>query len=189
YDPEQDLEMISPFASFTIVVVVSKSLPVSSLQELITYAKAHPGLNYGSVGIGSSQHLAGEYFSQGTEVKITHVPHRHIAQYGPDLIAGTVPLGFQWFPNIAGPLGTKGAIALAVAGDRRIPALPDTPTTPEAGLPEYKINGWFSLLAPAGTPKPILEKLNQFMIDSLNDPAVRSGSAKAAATIITPPLS
>jgi tripartite-type tricarboxylate transporter receptor subunit TctC len=189
YDPEQDLEMISPFASFTIVVVVSKSLPVSSLRELITYAKAHPGLNYGSVGIGSSQHLAGEYFSQVTEVKITHVPYRNIAQYGPDLIAGTVPLGFQWFPNIAGPLGTKGAIALAVAGDRRIPALPDTPTTPEAGLPEYQINGWFSLLAPAGTPKPILEKLNQFMIDALKDSAVRSGFEKAGAEIIALPLS
>ena len=188
YDPEQDLEMISPFASFTIIVVVSKSLPVNSLEELITYAKAHPGLNFGSVGIGSSQHLAGEYFSQVTGVKITHVPYRNIAQYGPDLIAGTVPLGFQWFPNIAGPLGTKGAIALAVAGDQRIPALPDTPTTAEAGLPQYKINGWFSLLAPADTPKPILEKLNQFMIESLSDPAVRSGFEKAGAEIVAMPL-
>src|SRR6201995_4229317 len=89
YDPEKDLEMISPFAGFTIVVAVSKTLPVTSLQELISYAKAHPGLNYGSVGIGSSQHLAGEYFSQVTGVKIAHVPYRNIAQYGPDLMAGT----------------------------------------------------------------------------------------------------
>jgi tripartite-type tricarboxylate transporter receptor subunit TctC len=189
YDPEQDLEMISPFASFTIIVVVSKSLPVNSLQELITYAKAHPGLNFGSVGIGSSQHLAGEYFSQVAGVKLTHVPYRNIAQYGPDLIAGAVPLGFQWFPNIAGPLAAKGAIALAVAGDRRIPALLDTPTTAEAGLPQYKINGWFSLLARAGTPKPILEKLNQVMTDALNDPAVRSGFEKAGAEIVALPLS
>jgi tripartite-type tricarboxylate transporter receptor subunit TctC len=189
YDPEKDLEMISPFAGFTIVVVASKNLPVKSLKELISYAKAHPGLNYGSVGIGSSQHLAGEYFSQVTGVKIAHVPYRNIAQYGPDLIAGTVPLGFQWFPNVAGPLGAKGAIPLAVAGDRRIPALPDTPTTTEAGLPEYKVSGWFALLAPAGTPKPILEKLNRLMTEALNDPAVRSGFAKAGAETMTLPLS
>ena len=189
YDPEKDMEMISPFAGFTIVAVVSKNLPVTSLKELINYAKAHPGLHYGSVGIGSSQHLAGEYFSQVTGVKITHVPYRNIAQYGPDLIAGIVPLGFQWFPNIAGPLGAKGAIPLAVAGDQRIPAVPDTPTTAEAGLPEYKVNGWFALLAPGGTPKPIVEKLNQAMTEALNDPAVRSGFETAGAERIALPLS
>jgi tripartite-type tricarboxylate transporter receptor subunit TctC len=188
YDPEKDLEMISPFAGFTIVIVVSKSLPVHSLKELIDYANAHPGLNFGSVGIGSSQHLAGEYFGQVTGVKITHVPYRNIAQYGPDLIAGTVPLGFQWFPNVAGPLGAKGAVALAVAGDQRIYALPDTPTTTEAGLPEYKVNGWFALLAPGGTPKPILEKLNQFVTDAVNDPAVRSGFDRVGAQTMALPL-
>ena len=66
-------------------------------------------------------------------MKLTHVPYRNIAQYGPDLIAGQVPLGFQWYPNVAGPIGAKGAIPLAVAGDKRIAALPDTPTTTEAG--------------------------------------------------------
>src|SRR5215472_1071516 len=129
YDPVKDLEIISPFAGFTIVVVASNSLPVKSLKELIDYAKSKPGLNYGSVGIGSSQHLAGEYFSQITGVKLTHVPYRNIAQYGPDLIAGQVPLGFQWFPNVLGPLGAKGAKALAVAGDKRLSAVPDAPTT------------------------------------------------------------
>ncbi len=108
---------------------------------MVEHAKANPNkLNYGSVGIGSSQHLAGEYFGQVTGTKVTHVPYRNIAQYGPDLIAGIVPLGFQWYPNVAGPIGTGGAIPLAVAGDKRIPALPDTPTTTEAGLPEFKVN-------------------------------------------------
>ncbi len=189
YDPEKELEMISPFAGFTIVVVVSKNLPVKTLKELVDYAKANPGkLNYGSVGIGSSQHLAGEYFSQVTGVKITHVPYRNIAQYGPDLIAGTVPLGFQWFPNVAGPIGAKGAIPLAVAGDTRLAALPDTPTTTEAGLPEFKVAGWFALLAPAGTPKPILEKLNKEMSAALKDPAVVAGFAKAGAVTMFVPL-
>ncbi len=125
YDPENDLEIISPFAGFTIVVVVSKSLPPRTLKDLIAYAKAHPGLNFGSVGIGSSQHLAGEYFAQTTGVKMTHVPYRNIAQYGPDLIAGTVPLGFQWFPNIAGPLqGRKVRFRL------RSPAMPRSSQLP-----------------------------------------------------------
>lgn len=189
YDPEKDLEMVSPFAGFTIIVVASKKLPVNSLQELVAYAKAHPGLNFGSVGIGSSQHLAGEYFSQVAGVKLTHVPYRNIAQYGPDLMAGTVPLGFQWYPNVAGPLGANGAVPLAVAGDKRIPALPETPTTTEAGLPEYKITGWFALLAPGGTPTPILEKLNAVMTQALDDPGVRSGFEKAGAEVIGLPLS
>ena len=86
------------------------------------------------------------------------------------------------------PIGTGGAIPLAVAGDKRIPALPDTPTTTEAGLPEYKVSGWFALLAPAGTPKPILEKLNKELTAALNDPAVRQGFAKAGAETIALPL-
>lgn len=184
YDPEKDLEMISPFAGFTIVVAVSKTLPVKNLKEMIAHAKANPGLNYGSVGIGSSQHLSGEYFSQVTGVKMTHVPYRNIAQYGPDLIAGVVPLGFQWYPNIAGPLQANGAIPLAVAGDKRIPALPDTPTTTEAGVPEYKVNGWFALLAPGGTPKPILERLNKEVNTALSDPATKAAFEKAGAEAI-----
>jgi tripartite-type tricarboxylate transporter receptor subunit TctC len=188
YDPLKELEMISPFAGFTIVVAVSKNLPITSLKALVDHVKANPGLNYGSVGLGSSQHLAGEYFAQVTGAKMVHVPYRNIAQYGPDLIEGRVPLGFQWFPNIAGPLNAKGAIPLAVAGDKRIPALPDTPTTTEAGLPAYKVNGWFALLAPGGTPKPIVERLNKELHAALNDPDVKAGFSRAGAETMMLPL-
>src|SRR4051812_46450769 len=189
YDPEKDLDMISPFAGFTIIVVASAKLPVKSLKELIENAKANPGkLNYGSVGIGSSQHLAGEFFSQVNGVKLTHVPYRNIAQYGPDLIAGQVPLGFQWYPNVAGPIQSKGAIPLAVAGDKRIATLPDTPTTVELGMPQYKERGWFALLAPAGTPKPILERLNQEMKAAVEDPQVKKGFETAGAETMWMPL-
>ena len=185
YDPLKDLTIISPFAGFTIVVVASTKLPVNSLKELLAHAKANPGkLNYGSVGIGSSQHLAGEYFAQVTGTQMSHVPYRNIAQYGPDLIAGQVPLGFQWFPNVAAPLAAKGARALAVAGDERLAALPDTPTTTEAGLPAYKVAGWFALAAPGATPRPILERLNKELGEALKDPAVRQGFAKAGAAPI-----
>jgi tripartite-type tricarboxylate transporter receptor subunit TctC len=174
YDPEKDFETISPFAAFTIVVVASNKLPVNNLQELVAYAKAHPGLNYGSVGVGSSQHLAGEYFSQVIGVKLTHVPYRNISQYGPDLIDGNVPLGFQWFPNISFALQSKGAKALAVAGANRLGNLPDTPTTKEAGLPEYVVSGWFALLAPKGTPAEIVNKLNAELAAAVADPEVRA---------------
>jgi tripartite-type tricarboxylate transporter receptor subunit TctC len=173
YDPEQDFEPISPFAFFTIVVVASAKLPVKTLAELIAHAKEHPNLNYGSVGIGSSQHLAGAYFEQVAGVKLTHVPYRNIAQYAPDLISGAVPLGFQWLPNVSAPLNSGGARPLAVASRKRMAALPDVPTAAEAGLQNYEASGWFALLAPRGTPKPIVAKLNQELAAAAADPAVR----------------
>jgi tripartite-type tricarboxylate transporter receptor subunit TctC len=183
YDPQKDLVTISPFASFTIVVVASSKLPVNNLQELVAYAKAHPGeLNYGSVG--SSQHLAGEFFAQLTGVKITHVPYRNIGQYPPDLMSGQVPLGFQWYPNVAAPLSAKGAKALAVAGGNRLAALPDVPTTKEAGLPQYLVSGWFALLAPHGTSPAIVARLNSELKAAVEDPAVRSRFAQQGAEAI-----
>jgi tripartite-type tricarboxylate transporter receptor subunit TctC len=188
YDPEKDFEAISPFAFFNIVVVASNALPVKTLPELIAYAKDHPGLNYGSVGIGSSQHLAGVYFGQVTGLKFTHVPYRNIAQYGPDLISGAVPLGFQWLPNVSGPLGAKGARPLAVASKTRMAALPDVPTTAEAGLPQYEASGWFAMLAPRGTPKPIVEKLNHELAAAAQDPGVRQRFAEQGADLkVLPP--
>jgi tripartite-type tricarboxylate transporter receptor subunit TctC len=188
YDPERDFETITPFAAFTIVVAASNKLPVNSLKELIAYAKAHPGLNYGSVGIGSSQHLAGEFFSQVTGAKLTHVPYRNIGQYVPDLIAGSVPLGFQWFPNVAPAIAAGGAKALAVAGANRLDALPDTPTSKEAGLPEYIVSGWFALLAPQGTPAAIVVKLNHEVAAALGDQEVRKKFASQGAEPMSLPL-
>lgn len=189
YDPETDFEVISPFAYFTIVVVASAKLSVNSLKELIDHAKANPGkLNYGSVGIGSSQHLGGEYFQQVAGVKITHVPYRNIAQYGPDLIAGQVPLGFQWLPNVNAPIQSGGAKALAVAGKTRLKALPNVPTTAEAGLPDYQASGWFAMAAPKGTPKDIVEKLNKEMAAALADPEVQAKfAAQGADARVIPP--
>jgi tripartite-type tricarboxylate transporter receptor subunit TctC len=173
YDPEKDFEPISPFAHFHIVVTASTKLGINTLPELIAHAKKNPGLNYGSVGIGSSQHLAGAYFEQVAGVKMTHVPYRNIAQYGPDLLAGTVPLGFQWLPNVLGAINTGGAGPLAVASKERLAALPNTPTTAEAGLPSYIASGWFAMLAPHGTPKPIVEKINKALAAAIADPKVR----------------
>jgi tripartite-type tricarboxylate transporter receptor subunit TctC len=189
YDPEKDFEAVSPFAFFTIVVTASTKLPVNSLAELIAYAKAHPGeLNYGSVGIGSSQHLGGVYFEQVTGTKLTHVPYKNIGQYPADMMAGTVPLGFQWLPNVLAPLNAKAAKALAVAGQERLPALPHTPTTIEAGLPQYQASGWFAMQVPHGTPKDIVARINKEMAAAIADPTVRQRFEQqgAVAKVIPP---
>ena len=175
YDPEKDFTPISLFAVLPNVIVINSKLPPKTLTEFVAYAKQHPKeLNYGSVGVGSSQHLAGAYFDQIAGVELVHVPYRNIAQYGPDLMSGAVPLGFQWYPNVSGPLGAKGAKALAVAGANRLDAVPEAPTTKEAGLPEYQVSGWFALLAPKGTPAAIVTKLNTEMKAALSDADVRA---------------
>jgi tripartite-type tricarboxylate transporter receptor subunit TctC len=175
YDPDKDLEPISLFAYFPILVVVSSKLPVKSLNEFVAYAKPRPKqLNYGSVGIGSSQHLSGVYFEQVAGLELTHVPYRNIAQYVPDLIAGTVPVGFQWLPNVSAPLQSGDARALAVAADKRMTALPDVPTAAEAGMNNYVASGWLALLAPHATPKPIIAKLNEEVVAAIKDPQVAS---------------
>ena len=174
YDPEKDLEPISLFAHFPNLITVSAKLPVKTLAELVAYAKAHPKqLNYGSVGNGSSQHLAGVYFEQVVGVELTHVPYRNIAQYVPDLIAGAVPLGFQWLPNVNAALQSNGARVLAVTVDKRMTALPDVPTVAEAGVKNYQASGWLGLWAPSGTPKPIVARLNQEVVAAVHDPVVR----------------
>jgi tripartite-type tricarboxylate transporter receptor subunit TctC len=174
YDPEKDFEPISLLANLPNVVTVSTKLPVKSLQELIAYAKAHPGeLNYSSVGPGSSQHLAGLLFQQLTDTKMTHVPYRVTGQLVTDLITGVVPLSFQLIPNVLGQVQSGDARALAVTAKARSVALPEVPTTAEAGLPGYECAGWFALLAPQRTPGAIVETLHKSAVAALADDNVR----------------
>jgi tripartite-type tricarboxylate transporter receptor subunit TctC len=189
YDSEKDFDPISLFAVFPNIIVASTKLPVKSVAELIAHAKQHPKqLNYGSVGIGSSQHLGGVLFEQLTGVELTHVPYRNIAQYTPDMIAGAVPLGFQWFPNVAAALKSDGARALAVPSKQRLPILPDVPTAAEAGLKDYDATGWFALLAPSGTPKDILARLHKEVVAAAADPAVQAKfSEQGAEAVATKP--
>lgn len=182
YDPDKDFEHIGLVAHFPNIVVASNTLSVNSVADLVKLAKERPNtLNYGSVGVGSSQHLAGVLFEQVTDVKLTHIPYRNIAQYGPDLIAGTVPLGFQWFPNVSAPLTGGHAKPLAVASDKRLPNLPNVPTAAEAGIPKYITSGWTSLQAPKNTPKPIVDRLAKELATALNDDAVKAKMAELGA--------
>lgn len=174
YDPEKDLSPISLFAVLPNVIVINSRLPPKTLTEFVAYARQRPRqLNYGSVGVGSSQHLAGAYFDQVAGVELVHVPYRNIAQYTPDFIAGQVPLGFQFLPNVIGLLQSGDARALAVSSPQRMTALPDVPTAREAGL-DYETFGWLALLGPAGLPQPVVDRLYLALQEALSDPAVRS---------------
>jgi tripartite-type tricarboxylate transporter receptor subunit TctC len=187
YDPEKDFAPISLFAILPNVIVINSKLPPKTLTEFIAYAKAHPKeLNYGSVGVGSSQHLAAAYFEQITGIELTHVPYRNIAQYTPDFLAGQVPLGFQLLPNVLGLLNSGDARALAVTSDKRMTALPDVPTAAEAGVKHYETFAWLALLAPAGTPKPIIDKIYDALAVAVKDPTVKKRFVELGAEPVSP---
>src|SRR5947209_7074361 len=187
YDPDHDFTPISLFAVLPNVIVINAKLPPKTLPELVAYAKQHPKeLNYGSVGVGSSQHLAGAYFEQVTGVALVHVPYRNIAQYTPDFLAGQVPLGFQFLPNVAGLLQSGDARALAVTTPKRMTALPDVPTAAEAGVKGYQTFGWLALLGPAGMPKAVVDKVYRALDEAVNDPAVHSRFVEQGAEPVAP---
>jgi tripartite-type tricarboxylate transporter receptor subunit TctC len=174
YDPEQAFEPITMFATLPTVVVVGKGLPVGSLQELIAYAKARPDeLTYSSVGVGSAQHLAGVFFEQLTGTKMRHLPYRVTAQLITDVMTGVVPLSFQNIPNVLGQVQSGDLRPLAIASKTRSATLPDVPTAAEAGLAGFESSAWFALLAPRGTPKPIVDKLNLVATTALKNADAR----------------
>jgi tripartite-type tricarboxylate transporter receptor subunit TctC len=174
YDPERDFQPISLYASLPNVIVVSTKLPVNTLAELTDYVRKNPKVPYGSVGNGSSQHLAGAFFEQIAGAQMTHVPYRVTAQLVSDLVGGQVPVSFQLLPNVIGQLRGGQLRALAVASDKRLPALPDVPTAAEAGVKGYNSAAWFAFLAPRGTPRPIVDRLYREIAAAMADPAVRS---------------
>jgi tripartite-type tricarboxylate transporter receptor subunit TctC len=174
YDPEKDFAPISLYASLPNVVVVSTKLPISTLSELADYARKNPKVPYGSVGNGSSQHLAGALFEQLTGAQMQHVPYRITSQMQSDMIAGTVPVSFQLLPNVLGPIKAGQLRALAVTSKQRLPALPDVPTAAEAGLKNFESAAWFGFLAPRGTPRAPIDRLNKEITAAVADPPVRT---------------
>lgn len=174
YDPETDFEPISLIAILTNLLVVNpKAIPVKNVQEFIAYVKARPGqINYSSIGIGSSQHLAAVQFERATGIKMKHVPYRGAPPIVVDLISGEVPVSFQNIPNVQALLGTGQVKALAVTTKQRSKVLPDIPTMEEEGLKDFKSYAWFGFLAPKGTPPAIVERLNKEVLKSMADPGL-----------------
>ncbi len=187
YDPERDLQPIALFAVLPNVIVVSSSLNINTLAQLNDYIRKTPDVGYGSVGNGSSQHLAGAYYEQLLGAKMTHVPYRVTANMVTDLVAGRVPISFQLLPNVSGQIAAGRVKALAVASNKRLVALPDVPTAAEAGIKGYESAAWFALIAPRGTPKVIIDKLNKDVNQALGDPTVRAKFAELGADPISGP--
>jgi len=183
FDPVKDFAPVSLVASTPSVLEVTPSLPVKSVQELIAYAKAHPGkLYFGSAGNGSSHHLAGELFDTMAHVKMTHVPYRGTAAAVTDTISGQVQVIFDTLPS-AIPFVKSGRLrALAVTSPQRDPSLPDLPTISESGLPGYEVGSWYGLLAPAGTPAPIVEKLSKVVAQLVRRPDIKQKLLERGAT-------
>ncbi|GMU73543.1 MAG: tripartite tricarboxylate transporter substrate binding protein [Burkholderiales bacterium] len=185
YNAQKDFVPIVLIADVPNILVVNNDVPAKTLSEFIAYAKANPGkLNFGSTGNGSSMHLAGELFMRETGAKMVHVPYNAPGTATTNLMAGDIQLMFQLIPGIAGQVKGGKVRPIAVMADKRSPALPDVPTTVELGAPKLLSSTWFALLAPKGTPAPIVDKLNAAVNEILKDPAVKKRLADMGATTL-----
>jgi tripartite-type tricarboxylate transporter receptor subunit TctC len=169
FDPVKDFEHITTTLVMPSIIFVNNDLPVKSLAELIVYAKANPGkLSYGTPGVGTPQHVAGELFCRLAGIKMEHIPYRGANLT--DTMGGIVPVGIQ-NAGAALPFVRDGRVrGLGVTALKRSPNAPDLPTVVEAGFPGFEATSWFALLAPKGTPKPILEKVRAAALKVLADP-------------------
>jgi len=173
FDPVKDFAPVSRMTSIAAMLIVDPKLTATSVAELIRYAKDHPGkINFASAGNGTTSHLAGELFKTMAAVDITHVPYRGGALAVTDLIGGHVQMMIDVMPN-AYPLAVSGkARGLAVSTAQRFAGAPDYPTIAESGLPGFEASAWDGILVPAGTPRPIVDKLNAAIRSALRDPAI-----------------
>jgi tripartite-type tricarboxylate transporter receptor subunit TctC len=161
YELMRDLTPIAPINYSDLVIVVHPSVPAKTLQEFIALAKSRPGqLNYASSGQGTPYHMAGELFKTMAGIDILHVPYRNSGEARSGVIGGQVQMMIDAVPAMAPNIAEHQVRALATTGKMRSNVLPDVPTVIEAGIPGYEATIWLGLMAPAGTPKPIIEKLN-----------------------------
>lgn len=174
YNVQKDFIPVTNVAAGPMVVVTSKGVPVSTLTELIEYARKNPGkLNMGSAGLGSQVHMAGENFAYAADIKVTHVPYRGEAAAYTDLMANQIDLVVGNAGAVSGLVESGRINALAVTGDSRLPMLPNVPTTAEAGMPGFTNYGWFGFVVPAGTPREIVEKIHDDTVQVLAMPDVK----------------
>lgn len=183
YDSQKDFAPIALLAEVPNILVVTNDLPAKDLSAFTKYAKANPGkLSYGSTGIGSSMHLAGELYSREFGVQMVHVPFSNPGNATTNLISGELQLMFQLIPGIASQVKAGRVRAIGVMAPQRSPALPDVPTMAELGAPQLMSTTWFALLAPKGTPAAVLQRVNAAANDTVADPAVRKRLADIGAT-------
>jgi tripartite-type tricarboxylate transporter receptor subunit TctC len=175
FDTQKDLLPITNVAQGPMLVVVQDGAPYKTLKDLIAAAKAKPGsINFASAGVGSQVHLAGENFADAAVVDLQHVPYKGEALGYNDLIAGQVQMMVGNFAAASALLGPNRLRALAVTSKTRMPQLPEVPTAHEAGLPGFENIGWFGLLAPAGTPAAVIQKVQRDVAQVMGETEVKA---------------
>jgi tripartite-type tricarboxylate transporter receptor subunit TctC len=185
YDSQRDFAPIALLAEVPNILVVNNDFPVKTLTDLTRYAKAHPGkISYGSTGIGSSMHLAGELYQREFGTEMVHVPFSNPGNATTNLISGEIQLMFQLVPGIAAQIKAGRVRAIGVMAPQRSPALPDVPTMVELGAPNLMSTTWFALLAPKGTPGSVIQRVNAAANDALADPSVRKRLGEMGASPI-----
>jgi tripartite-type tricarboxylate transporter receptor subunit TctC len=171
YDPEKDFVPVTMTTSYPYIVVVNPSLGIKTLQELVALAKNKPGqLNYGTAGVGASNHLVTELFDSKAGIKMTHIPYRGTSLAVADLIAGQVQVVFADPVSALSQVNAGTLIAIAVTSKERSPVAPNVPTISESGYTGFDAIAWHGIMAPAGTPPAIVEKLNTEIVKALKDP-------------------
>jgi tripartite-type tricarboxylate transporter receptor subunit TctC len=171
YDAVKDFAPITIVGITPNVLTVHPSVPAKNLQELLALARAKPGtLNFGSTSPGGSPHMAGELFKTMANIDITHIPYKGAGPMLIDLVGGQIQMGFDNMPSSIGHIRSGKLRAIAVTTTKRWPGAPDVPTMAESGLPGYEVSAWFGLLAPAGTPKPVVDLLYKNISGILKQP-------------------
>src|SRR5437763_512887 len=174
YDPAKDYAPITVLATVPNILITAPTVPTRTLRDLITLAKARPGtLNFASPGNGSGAHLAGELFKSMAGIEIVHVPFNGVAPAMNAILAGDVQIFFAQSSAALPYVKTGKVTALGVASAKRITSAPELPTMAEAGLPDFDVTSWYALVAPAGTPAAIIEKLYAETVKALASPDVR----------------
>lgn len=185
YDTVNDFIPISQVVSVSNVLSVHPSLPVRSVKDLIALAKRRPGdINYSSAGVGTSPHLSGELFKALTGLDIVHVPYKGSGPATIGILAGETAMSFPSAPTVMGQIKAGRLRALAVTGRKRIPVLPDVPTVAEAGVEGYEAQQWFGILAPAGTPRPVIDQIHKGIVASLKDPKIASQFTSSGGEVV-----
>ena len=173
YELMRDLVPIAPVNSSDLVIVVHPSVPAKTLQEFIALAKSQPGkLNYASSGQGTPYHMAGELFKTMAGIDVVHVPYRNSGEARSGVIGGQVQMMIDAVPAMAPNIAENQVRALATTGKARSSVLPNVPTASEAGVPGYEATIWLGLMAPAGTPKPVIDKLNAAVNAAIKRPDI-----------------
>jgi len=179
YDIERDLQPVAIVQTGYMLLAVAPSLPVYSVKELIEYARKNPGkLSNASSSNGSPGHVSGELFKHMTGTQIVHVPYKGGAAAIGDLISGNIDLMFESTNSISAHVKTGRVRGLAVSGARRSAAFPDLPTIAEAGVPGYEVTVWSGVIAPAGLPRPVLDRLNAAVNAALETPEAKERIAQ-----------